>query len=247
MSKPTLVDATGEALPSTEEIKVALCVPCQDMVHAGWAFSFASLVGFTAANFPGIGLISLQVKSTLLPDQRNSLVKRAREHGATHILWFDADMTFPKDALIRLLDHDKDIVGVNYSTRRHPAMPTAEAPDGGLIYITPGATGLAEVARMGFGLVLTKMSVFEKVEKPYFALAYRPKMDDFTGEDVYFCRKAKEAGIVSYIDLGLSQKVGHLGEFRYGLEHADALREAVAAEGRKVIDAGGHNGPLHAE
>lgn len=247
MGKPTLVDATGADLPSTEKIRVALCVPCQDMVHAGWAFSFASLVGFTAAVYPGIELVSLQVKSTLLPDQRNSLVKRALEHGATHLLWFDADMTFPKDALVRLLDHDKDIVGVNYSTRRHPAMPTVEAPDGGLMYITPGATGLAEVSRMGFGLVLTKASVFDKIEKPYFALAYRPKMDDFTGEDVYFCRKAREAGITPFIDLGLSQQVGHLGEFRYGLEHADAMREMVAESGRKLIDAGVNHGPLNEE
>jgi hypothetical protein len=240
----SLVDASGDALPSSEPIRVALCVPCQDMVHAGWAFSFASMVGFTTYHFPAIELVSLQVKSTLLPDQRNSLVRRAQQHGATHILWMDADMTFPKDALVRLLDHDKDIVGTNYSTRRPPNIPTAEREGEGLIYITPGAAGLLEVSRMGFGLVLTKIGIYDTIEKPYFSLAYRPQFDDFTGEDVFFCRKAKEAGFTSFIDLQLSQQVGHLGEFRYTLEHSDAMRDVAAAEGRKMMDAGSPRGPL---
>jgi hypothetical protein len=243
----TLLQADGTPAPSTAPLTVALCVPCQDQVAAGWAFDFARLVGFTAANFPEIQLVTLQVRSTLLPDQRNSLVRRALDHDATHLLWFDADMRFPKDALIRLLNHDVDIVGTNYASRRPPNIPTAERAGEGLVYITPGAEGLLEVTRMGFGLVLTKAAVFYDLEKPYFSLAYRPQHDDFTGEDVFFCRKAKEAGFIPYIDLKLSQEVGHIGEFTYGLEHSDALRQVAQAEGRKTLTAGGPNGPLDAK
>jgi hypothetical protein len=112
------------------------------------------------------------------------------------------------------------------------------------VYITPGAQGLLEVSRMGFGLVLTQAAVYEKLEKPYFSLAYRPQHDDFTGEDVFFCRKAKEAGFTPYIDLGMSQEIGHLGEFSFSLEHSDALRAQAQAEGRQTLTAGGPHGPL---
>ena len=39
---------------------------------------------------------------------------------ADEILWVDTDMQFPEDALLRLLAHDKDIVGCNYRTRTPP-------------------------------------------------------------------------------------------------------------------------------
>jgi hypothetical protein len=35
-------------------------------------------------------------------------------------------MRFPKDALIRLLKHNKDIIGVNATTRSEPVKPTAK-------------------------------------------------------------------------------------------------------------------------
>jgi hypothetical protein len=232
----TLVSKDGDALHAP--IRVAICVPCQDLVHASWAFDLASMVGLTTYLRPDISLINLQVKGTLLPDQRNSLVKRALNSGATHLLWLDADMRFPKDALLRLLAHDRPIVGTNYTTRRFPHIPTAEIAGEGLVYIVPGSEGLLEVSRIGFGCVLMQAEVFAKLPQPWFTLAWAPKIEEHTGEDIYFCRKAREHGYQVEIDLKLSRQIGHLGELNYTAEAADEMRAVAEDMGKKAKEVG---------
>jgi hypothetical protein len=36
------------------------------------------------------------------------------------------------------------------------------------------------------------------------------------GEDIYFCIKAKDAGIDTYVDHDLSMEIGHIGNYTYG-------------------------------
>ncbi len=45
---------------------------------------------------------------------------------ADYLLFVDADMRFPKDTLKILMAHDKDIIGVNATTRSEPVKPTAK-------------------------------------------------------------------------------------------------------------------------
>lgn len=213
--------------------KVVVAVPAGDTVHTGFAYDLAQLVGYSAKTMPLVDLFLVVQRSSILPQSRTDLVNAALwTPGATHILWLDADMRFPKSALRDLLSHDVAIVGANYPTRREPIVPTAFAADGSKHYTASDARGLTEVAALGFGLLLTRLDVFHRVEKPWFMFEYEPTSDSFFGEDLYLLTKARLAGFTPYVDNALSVHVGHLGEFEYG--NADAVVYRSAAEAAPV-------------
>ena len=80
--------------------KILVCVPCMDMVAAGFAQSLAMLQkgGNETA-------IMFQCGS-LVYDARNKLAKQAIEMGADWTMWFDSDMIFEPDTMVRLLKHN---------------------------------------------------------------------------------------------------------------------------------------------
>lgn len=154
--------------------------------------------------------------STDLCGSRSKLVVLARERSYRHILWADTDMTFPSDAAHRLLAHGLDIVGCNYSRKSAARKPTAYKADfsGN---ITPHA-GLEDAAVIGFGLLLMKTAVFETIERPWFLNEPIPpdNLETLT-DDVWMCRKLREAGHRIYVDHDLSREVTHVGEYPYSL------------------------------
>src|SRR5947208_1793411 len=56
---------------------------------------------------------------------RNKLAQRAIDAGAEWLMFIDDDHTFPKDLLLRLLAHDKPVVGALYMQRMVPFAPIA--------------------------------------------------------------------------------------------------------------------------
>lgn len=199
-------------------MKVAICMPTRDMVHAKFAFDLANLVG----HFKGGQVNVMHSVGTLIADQRVDLATMALTAGADYILWLDTDMRFPKDALDRLLAHGEDIVGCNYSTRMLPPQPTATNYEGNKftpVHTTPDKTGLERVGYMGFGVMLTKTDVFRRMEAPWFHLGYSTVNNKFIGEDVYFCRKANDLDIPVLVDHDLSKEIRHIGSFEFRHEH----------------------------
>ncbi|HEY6028335.1 MAG TPA: hypothetical protein VIV09_15670, partial [Pseudolabrys sp.] len=106
-------------------MKIGIVSPARDMVHTGYAFDLANMIGFTCATRPDITIGSYVSLGTMIFDQRIKLVREAMEEGCDYILWLDTDMRFPKDTLIRLLAHDRDIVAANYVTRQIPPEPVS--------------------------------------------------------------------------------------------------------------------------
>jgi hypothetical protein len=210
----------------SRNLTVAICVPCQDAVAANFAFDLANLIGFTVANAPQIRLLSFVNKGTIIPEQRHLLVRHALAKHPTHILWIDSDMRFPKDALLRLLAHEKDVVGCNYATRRAPCIPTASfGPVDELLFSAPEDTDLVPVARMGMGLMLCEASIFTKVIAPWFAIGFNREQDGYAGEDIFFCDLMQRNGISTWVDPVLSRELKHCGEFEYQLVHADITKK----------------------
>jgi hypothetical protein len=123
---------------------------------------------------------------------------------------------------------NKPIVGANYATRIPPILPTATGLDGAPLF---EGEDVSEVLHAGFGCLLVSMEVFAAIDKPYFALGYSPKDDDYSGEDVFFFQKARKAGFSVWIDHSLSEEVGHLGEFEYTMAHTRMTREAANGAG----------------
>lgn len=215
-----LLDANGDA-PQ----KVAICTPCNDTVSAGYALDLVQLVARTLLTLPGLDLSVLQVKGTLLPHQRHQLVTRSRD--CSHILWIDADMRFPADALVRLLAHEQPIVACNYPTRRLPIEPTAERDMDGQLFTDDDADGLIAVDTCGMGLMLVEMGVYDTIPAPWFAVGWNAKGETYASEDVFFCATAAKHGFPVLIDQGLSRQVRHVGAFEYTNQHAVLAREVM--------------------
>lgn len=137
---------------------------------------------------------------------RNKIVEEAK--GAEYLLFVDADMVFPEDVLKRLLAHGKEVVGVDSSFKELPRQTTikhdyAEMPK-----------ELFRARAVGGGILLIKTSVFEKLEKPYFVMEHDQSEGLISkGEDVYFCEKARKAGIEIWCDPKIPIK--HIGDYLY--------------------------------
>lgn len=171
--------------------------------------------------------------SSILPVARDELVKRAMGWGATHILFIDSDMIFPPEVVIRLLSHEKEVVAANCVTKRLPAHTTArlksEDKIGGeeVFYQTwnEGDLHTQEVWRVGTGVMLIDMKVFEKLPRPWFPINWDEELGVYRGEDWGFCEKCEKAGIPLNIDIPLSFMIKHTGKFDYDMMAVDLPEE----------------------
>jgi hypothetical protein len=201
---------------SLENASVAICVPSRDMVHTVFAFGLAELMNYNAQK--GIRTSVHFNMGTLVVNQRETLVQQALDVGATHIMWIDSDMGFPKDTVERLLAHNKPVVAGNYATRRTPFKTVAYKRIldwRSYLVHDKNAKGLTEVEGIGMGCMLERTDVYKVLPKPWFALEYQAKSDDHMGEDMYHCRALKAAGYTVYVDNELSTKLQHVGSFAY--------------------------------
>ena len=200
---------------------IGICIPARSHMEIGTAFDLANMSAYTAKHTKH-DLSLFTSSGTLIFDQRNNLVKAALEAKCTHILWVDADMRFPKDTIIRLLANNKAIVGVNATTRVEPVKPTAknlfidqEKKEGQWTAVdSKDKKGVEKVSALGCGVLLVDTQVYKKMTEPYFWF-YEIPGDKILGEDVYFCVKAFDIGFDSFVDHGLSNEIGHIGQYTY--------------------------------
>ncbi|MCI4354555.1 MAG: hypothetical protein L3K06_04240, partial [Thermoplasmata archaeon] len=138
------------------------------------------------------------------------------EHPDCEYLWLlGDDHVFGRDILMRLLDHDEDLIVPLCLTRIPPYRPVIFAdwedpddddnwarrrvdlndhPDGGVI----------DVHSAGSGGMLIRRCVLDDLEHPWFESISAAD----TGEDVYFCDKARAVGYTVKADL--DTKLGHM-------------------------------------
>lgn len=151
---------------------------------------------------------------------RNKIVEEAQKSGTTHLMFIDADMIFPDDGIIRLFNHDKDVVGANYNVRLDPTSKEASGPTvkmlvkGQPVSLVKGGLpdDLFKCYALATGFMLINMKVFEKLEKPYFDAWQEPNGRHHT-EDVDFCKKVNEAGLEVWCDPTIV--MGHVGSTIY--------------------------------
>jgi hypothetical protein len=181
---------------------VAIAIPSGDMVHADFAMRLATL----CLN-PGARACIVNAKSSLIMVGRNQCVEAARLVKATHALFLDSDIVFPADTLTRLLAHDKDIVGGLYIQRTPPHHPLGVTYEGKHEAVT---SGLRRMKIMPAGCLLLRLSIFDKLAKPWFNT--RAEGEKIMGEDYYFCERASDAGFEIWCDGDLSREIGHIGQ-----------------------------------
>ena len=190
------------------EPRVCVLVPSGGHWEAGFGYDLCKAMAWTAS--AGVSLNLFNVQGSILPSNRDQLVTAGKESGATHFMWFDDDMRFPKDTILRLLEHDKEIVCANYRMRNKSNKFTAYAQGVGYIPTTPDSEGLEKVTSVGFGVLMCKASAFEKIDRPYFIIGFNEKTGDYVIDDGFCCIKWHEAGIELFVDHDLSKEVKHI-------------------------------------
>lgn len=111
----------------------------------------------------------------------------------THILFIDSDVMPKSNTLEKLLELDKDIVTGVYPMTSRKGLAWSVAKDDTFLGIEQLPRSPFKVDYCGFGCVLVKTEVFEKLEWPYWKNEF-VEGGITKGEDIYFCDKVKEAG-----------------------------------------------------
>jgi len=184
--------------------KIAIGIPTGGTMAARTALSVIETVRLNPQEF-----FPIFQHGNFVTTNRQKIVLIAKQFKCSHLFFVDCDMQFKPDVFATLLAHDKDIVGTMYNYRGIiPSKTTTKFFDD-----TEVPKELFKVAGLGAGCLLIKMSVFEKLEAPYFPMEWNEKGDVVLGEDIGFCEKAREGGFDVWCDPLL--EVFHLGEFKY--------------------------------
>ena len=194
--------------------KILIAVPCMDSVPSQFAHALATLSSY------GIKDTEISIwfnLGSLVYTSRNEIATRALEDKADLVMWFDSDMIFNGDTLLRMLDTlDKgyDFVTGVYYRRTPPFTPTIfktmeidqEAQRADWTEFDGIPDELFEVASCGFGCVLMKtkmfIDVFEKFNNMFAPIGN-------VGEDIAFCWRARQCGYKLIADPSI--KLGHVG------------------------------------
>lgn len=148
-----------------------------------------------------IPITAVSIEGCYVHRNRNEALAQAMKLGVTHILFVDSDMAFEKDAIQKLLDADKDIVGANYNKRQLPLTPIVKDGLSDNLFQTDFVPG---------GLMLIKLSILEELGGSWFGFDSTKDLND---DDKFFCYKALEAGYEVWCDPTI--KVGHIGQYIY--------------------------------
>ena len=171
--------------------------------------------------------------SSRIAVNRNTIVGDARAAGATDILWIDTDTKFPAHGLVKLVQHDKDIVCATTVDRLGTGLPIGTAFEPGV------QASVVKMRMVGFPFMLTSMKVFDKMDElwperkgTYFAEPPRwafPQVDTvkdgLIAEDEYFCHYVREAGFDIWCDMELSVEIGHIGTTVYYISSENIIKE----------------------
>lgn len=192
-----------EELNKLMPVRVQIGIGCQGTVMSK---TLASIMGVLITSHEKVYRYTMRQGGDIT-SARTFCTQDAIEKKATHIFFVDSDMSFPSDTLDRLLAHDKEIVTVEYNRRKLP-LESITAP-----LEERSETELYKARVMGGGCLLIKLSVFEKITKPWFNFGRGKDGMPVMGEDTWFLNMARDVGIDSWIDPTI--KVGHIGEFLF--------------------------------
>lgn len=185
---------------------IAICIPTIGMLH--WRFA----ADFMALQLPTNTTVIWQVR-TMIDTARNLLVERAlKNKEVTHVLMLDDDMTFESDMLMKLFEHDIDIIGALAFKRTEDFRPCVyKLKEGTNDHYSILPTKFQEVDVVGTGGMLIKRHVLEKIKAPQFETWYaKDGTDKHWSVDFDFCKKAKAEGFKIHVDPAIT--MGHIGE-----------------------------------
>lgn len=198
-------------MANNPKIKVVVAIACQDTIKSKTALSLVCALREVDFEYD----ICMSMGCDLI-GSRTRLVKQAQELDATHMLFLDHDMYLQPsrvgmkmiDPITRLISQDKDVIGAPYNFRSLPLKSTASP-----LSDLSDKTQPYKCNVVATGFLLIKMSVFDKIEKPYFNFGRDSDAELVYGEDTFFCQQCIKAGIDVWADPNVNIK--HIGEYAY--------------------------------
>lgn len=191
------------------KIKIAIGLPTYGSIKTATVMSLFKAI----KNLPYEWNVLSQT-GCYIQDNRISIVKMAQKLGSTHLLFVDADMKFDAGIIENLLKRGKEIIGADYNYRKLPQERIAQSRDvENKIIWEEHENGLIECAYVGTGMMLIDMKVFDNIPEPWFVVEHYKDGTLKWGEDVWFCKEARNAGYKIWLDTTL--KVKHIGEYEY--------------------------------
>lgn len=179
-------------------LKIALGISTQGTIHTSTAFSIIEMIRINKQ----IDFLPIMRRGGYIAENKAKEVETAQNCLCSHIFFVDHDMKFEPWVLPKLLSYDKDIVGAMYYYRYLPLEPMVKylKEDGdwtakleeSVIKKIPNE--LFEVGATGGGMLLVKMSVFDKLERPYFPMEQDEAGNRSVTEDSGFYLKAQAKG-----------------------------------------------------
>ena len=201
--------------------RILIGTPFKESAPDDYIKSLVDMVIFTQAKGHEIEFVN---EHGGLFDARDRVCRKTMREHFDYMLQLDSDMTFPPDALCKLLERDKDVITgvyVGKGENHKPVLFTELHKDdenSGPYGLKHGLNELMkddvfEVKGCGAGFLLVKEHVIRimlihKHEwfRPYAGL----------GEDVSFCQRCTELGVKIYADKTIP--MGHIKYTQYTLE-----------------------------
>jgi len=210
------------------------CVPGRTF-SSEFMLSFIELLSFISSN-GGIFKLSIQYNPVVNASRCKCLgadVLRGKYQvpfggkiNYDYLMWIDSDIVFTQKQFMELLDMNKDIASGwyaqpgTYSDGSSPTPVVETMADDFFnkhgVFEFLSSKNMEDQQKpfkadyIGFGWVLIKKGVFEKLEYPWFAPRMRymeNDVQDLCSEDVAFCLDAKNAGFEIWVDPKC--RVGH--------------------------------------
>ncbi len=217
------------------EVKLMIGTPTYDArVHIRHVTAVFGTVEHLRSN--GVGCCHYALYGGFLAKSRNLMVQEALSSGATHLLFADADMGWPPEAVAHLLGWGRDAVGGVYQSRHDGCLEIADPRP------VAGEAPLLEVSEIGAGLLLLSRACLERM-----VAAYPGRMFEFrhglagdpwayVGEDMVFCERWRALGGKIYADPGF--RVDHVGARNFDATLAEvSAGGSVPCIGRKTVPA----------
>lgn len=221
---------TDEQSKRIQNSFLAICTPC----YGGQLTEkhYVSMVSYVIACMKNNMMFSLETMAneSLVTRARNNLVaKMMMNPKTTHLMFIDADVGFPTDAMYKLISHDKDVVGGIYPKK------TFE-PD---YVFNPNKNSeregdLIEVEDIGTGFLLIKREVIQKMFDNFPKLKYKNNINigndaepfmyalfdthldeqgNYLSEDYTFCERWRSLGGKIYADTSI--ELTHTGYYPF--------------------------------
>lgn len=160
----------------------------------------------------------ITASGSLLVAERNRLVQQFWDSGCDYMLCIDSDLGWPAEAVLAMLEADKEFICGVYPARgsqgKHFTFRPELHEDNRIVQ----EGNLLKMQYIPAGFMLIKRSVIAKMREKFPELYYCPKHSldksesaycffdtevfegEFWGEDYVFCRRVRQAGVEIWCD-----------------------------------------------